>query len=146
MKKWYILACFTFFAATVSAQLREIPKPVRDQFQKQYPMAHDAEFRDNIVDVHVVFRHDSARMVAKYTNKGDWKETEKPLSFDLLPAAVKDGFDKSRYLEWKMTEAAIIYLPAGKEQYRIRVEKNELHKKYLFFNVNGRLLREALTI
>jgi len=39
-----------------------------------------------------------------------------------------------------------LYLPGGSEQYRIRVRKSDVQKKYLYFNTKGRLLREAVTL
>jgi hypothetical protein len=31
-------------------------------------------------------------------------------------------------------------------RYRLKVEKNDLQKKYLFFDKNGRLLKDSITI
>lgn len=146
MKRMFLYSLFLIISTASFAQLREIPKEVREQFQSQYPAAVDVEYRDNIIDVHVIFHLDSARMVAKYTNRGAWKETERTWSFDLLPVEVKEGFDKSRYVDWKITETVLLYLPGGGEQFRIKVEKNELTKRYLFFNRKGRLVKDGLTL
>jgi hypothetical protein len=97
------------------------------------------------VQVHFVL--DSAKMVAKYNGDGEWKETEKEFVYDSLPADVKTGFDKSKYsVEWKVKDASIIYLPRNEIQYRVKVQKNDLQKKYLFFDKTGRLLRDSVTI
>jgi hypothetical protein len=85
-------------------------------------------------------------MKASYTNKGRWKETEKDWSFDQLPEAVKDGFQKSKFADWKVTEAKVIYRPGGSDRYRVKVEKNDVQKKYLFFAASGRLVDEDITI
>jgi hypothetical protein len=45
-----------------------------------------------------------------------------------------------------MEEAYRLSLPAKVEQYRVKVSKNEIQKKYLYFNKNGRLVRDAITI
>jgi hypothetical protein len=37
-------------------------------------------------------------------------------------------------------------MPNDEIRYRVKVEKNDLQKKYLFFSPAGRLLKEALTI
>jgi hypothetical protein len=74
------LAAAFILSFNASAQLREIPKEVKQAFESQYPAAQKAEYRDNLIDVHVVFYIDSIRMVAEYTNKGVWKETEKGYS------------------------------------------------------------------
>lgn len=148
MKKIISLAFVTIvFSVASIAQLRKIPASVTEAFARRYPMARQVEYRDLLTEVQVSFVLDSAKMLAKYNNKGDWKETDKEWTYDKLPAEVKDGFLKSKYAnDWKVTEAAIIYLPDGKEHYRLKVEKNDVQKKYLFFNKMGRLLRDALTI
>jgi hypothetical protein len=131
---------------TASAQLRKIPSEVTDAFQAKYPTARNVEFTDMLATIHVHFVLDSARMTAKYNPNGFWKETEKEWSFDRLGKEIQEGFEKSKYAtDWKIKEATIIYLPGG-EQYRIKVEKNNLKKKYLFFDKKGRLLRDSLTI
>lgn len=130
------------------AQLREIPKEVQEAFQRQYPMATHVDFKDQLVRVDVQFVLDSVHMTATYSNKGIWKQTDKASSFDMLPADVQSGFEKSKFAdpEWKVKEVAIVDLPGGAEQFRIKVEKNDLQKKYLFFNKKGRLLRDAITL
>ena len=84
--------------------------------------------------------------MATYTNKGLWKGTEKDWDFEKLAEEVKDGFEKSKFADWEVSETAVLYLPGGSEQYRLRVRKNDVQKKYLFFNKSGRLLREAITL
>jgi Putative beta-lactamase-inhibitor-like, PepSY-like len=128
------------------AQIREVPEPVKDAFTKQYPDADSVKYEDNIVSVQVHFMQDGERMKASYTNKGRWKETEKVWNFDNLPAEVKDGFDKSKYADWEVSETKIVNRPDGVERYRVKVGKNDLQKKYLFFNKTGRLMEEQITI
>ena len=96
------------------------------------------------VDVH--FELDGEKMIATYTNKGLWKETQKELSFDRLPEEVKDGFEKSKYADREIEDVIVLYLPGGTEQYRLKARKNDVEKKYLYFNPKGRLLRESLTL
>lgn len=148
MKKITSLFAFLVILSVTSfAQVRKIPAAVTTAFEKQYPTARDVEYRDMLASIHVHFVQDSAKMTAKYSAKGEWKETEKEWSFEQLPSEVQDGFHKSKYAdEWKVTETAIIYSPGGLVTYRLKVEKNDLQKKYLFFNQKGRLLRDSLTI
>ena len=141
-----IFLCFIFFSYTSLAQLREIPAGVKETFSSQYPGAESVEYKDHLKDVHVAFTLDSAKYRAKYSNKGAWKETEREWNFTQLSGSVKDGFDKSKYADWQVKETAIIYLPGGGERFRLKVEKSDLQKKYLFFNKNGRLVRDAITI
>jgi hypothetical protein len=138
--------CAVLFSATSFAQLRDIPKEVKEAFEKQYPAAQKVNYVDNLVDVHVVFYLDTIKNVAKYTNKGVWKETDKGYSFNKISADVKLGFEKSKYADWPVTEVSIIETPNLEERIRIKVEKGELTKRYLFFNKEGRLIRDAITL
>jgi hypothetical protein len=147
MRKVFILSLALIFAVGSFAQIRKTPLAVTNAFEKQYPKATKVQYEDNIINVQVHFVLDSARMVAKYNGDGEWKETEKESAYDSLPADVKSGFDKSKYsVEWKVKETSIIYLPSGDSQYRVKVQKNDLQKKYLFFDKSGRLLRDSVTI
>jgi hypothetical protein len=147
MKKVVVLVAAILFGLDSFSQVRKIPTAVTEAFTKQYPAASDVKYEDYIVSVHVRFNTDSAKMTAKYNGDGEWRETEREWSYDSLAADVKDGFQKSKYsLDWKVKETAIIYMPNHEIRYRLKVEKSDLQKKYLFFERNGRLVREALTI
>lgn len=147
MRQVVIVFSFLFIGLSSFAQIRKIPVEVTNAFSKQYPNAYDVSYKDNLVNIQVNFVLDSANMMAKYSNDGEWKETEKGIVYDALPAQVKDGFKKSKYAaDWKETETAVIYMPGNEVRYRLKVEKNDVQKKYLFFDKNGRLIRDALTI
>ena len=147
MRKVFILLASFIFALSSFAQIRKIPAVVTDAFAKKYPMAQEVEYRDNLVNIQISFVLDSSKMIAKYDADGEWKETEKEWSYDQLSQEVKDGFQKSKYAtDWKVKETAIIYMPSGEERYRLKIEKNDIQKKYLFFDKNGRLVRDAMTI
>jgi len=131
----------------LNAQIRKIPSKVTTAFEKQYPTAHDVSYKGTLTNVQVHFVLDSIKMIAKYTNEGEWKETEKESNYDALPSEVKDGFTKSKFSnEWKVIETAIIDLPSGAQRYRLKIEKNDIQKKYLYFDTTGKLLRDALTL
>jgi hypothetical protein len=147
MRKLIVFTSIMMLAFSSFAQIRKIPDAVTNAFTRQYPKATAVAYNDNLVHVRVYFTQDSARWIAKYDNDGIWKETERQWNYDSLAPEVKDGFMKSKYAtDWKVKETSIIYLPNGHEQYRVLVEKNDVQKKYLFFDKNGRLERDALTI
>ena len=62
---------------TSFSQIREIPQAVRETFANQYPKAENTDFKDFLAKVDVNFELDGQKMVATYTNKGDWRGTEK---------------------------------------------------------------------
>jgi len=148
MYKYFLLIGLglSSFLCQAQGKVRDIPNDVKESFTEQYPSAQEVTYKDALVQVNVHFVLNGEKMVASYNNKGYWKGTEKDWTFDKLRPAVKDGFDKSRYTGWTVDETKILYIPSGVVQYRLRVRKNDLQKKYLFFNMKGRLLREAITI
>ena len=146
MKKNIFLLVALMIGLFVNAQVREIPQAVQDAFEHQYPKAEDVEYKDQLIKVNVHFTLDAENYIATYNNKGAWKGSEKEWTFEKLSVAVKDGLSKSKYADWDTKETAVVYLPGGTEQYRILVKKNDLQKKYLYFNTKGRLLRESITL
>jgi hypothetical protein len=147
MRKAVLVVTVLVFGFSSFAQIRKTPAAVTQAFEKQYPNASGVQYEDNLISVQVHFASDSGKMVAKYNGDGTWKETEREFNYDDLPADVKIGFDKSKYAtDWKVKETAIIYLPNNDMRYRVKVEKNDLQKKYLFFDKNGRLIKDSLTI
>jgi len=135
---------FTFMST--KAQIREVPKEVEQVFTAQYAGAEDIEYKDHLLNVKVHFTLKGEKMVATYTNKGLWKETEKVISFDQLSEDVKDGLQKSKYADWKVVEVKALYRPYNVELFRIKVEKNEIKKKNLLFNTKGRLQDDEITL
>ena len=147
MKRIVALAVGLFFMGGIAfAQIREIPKIVEETFANQYRGASDIDFKDHLVRVDVHFLLDGESMIASYTNKGLWKETQKEWSFEKLPEEVKNGFEKSKYADREVAETIVLYLPGDITQYRLKAKKNDVEKKYLFFNPKGRLLRESVTL
>jgi len=137
------LLLLSFFAFS---QVREIPRAVEETFANQYKGASNIEFKDQLTSVNVHFELEGQKMVASYTNKGLWKETQKEVEFEMLPSEVKDGFEKSKFSGREVENVIMLYLPGGVEQYRLKARKNDVEKKYLYFNPKGRLLRESVTL
>ena len=138
--------CFVVMLTSLNAQVREVPKEVEKAFAAQYPGIDSAEYKDHLVNVRVHFTQNGEKMMATYSNKGLWKETEKEISYEQLDQAIKDGFEKSKYAEWKVVGTAVLYRPNNVELYRIKVEKSELQRKNLYFNAKGRLVEDGITI
>jgi hypothetical protein len=146
MKRMYFIFSFLMAGIVSFAQIREIPKEVRENFSRQYPMATDVDFNDNLLNINIQFTLNKEEWSAEYNNKGIWKHSEKKYDFDSLPEAVKDGFQKSKYADREVKSVIVLYYPGDIIQYRIKAEKSAVEKKYLYFNPQGRLLRETITI
>jgi hypothetical protein len=143
----FFLILFSSFYSTQSfSQVTKIPESAKENFARQYPSAQNVDWDNDVINVNVRFELNGEQMNAEYSNRGIWKKTEKKWTYDKLPETVKDGFNKSKYADRGVTETVIVYLPGDVEQYRLKVERSDLQKKYLFFNKEGRLVRDAITI
>ncbi len=141
-----LLLSLFFITSAGLTQVTSIPEQAKENFTNQYPGATNVKWSNDIVNVKVEFDLDGEHMNAEYSNKGIWKSTQKKWSYDKLTEAVKDGFQKSKYADQEVSDVKIIYLPGDVLQYRLKVEKNDLQKKFLYFNEKGRLLRSAVTL
>ena len=129
-----------------NSQVTSIPEQAKENFFKQYPDAQNIKWANDVVNVNVRFEQDSNKMNAEYNNKGIWKSTLKDWTYDKLPGDVKNGLEKSKYADREITDVKVLYLPGYVIQYRLKAEKNDVEKKYLFFNTQGRLVRSAVTL
>ena len=145
----YIIGLFiiTVLASTNTfAQIRKIPAEVTNAFQEKYPEAKSVEWRDKLSSFTASFQIDGTSYVAQFSNKGKWENTEEGIDSDELPEEVKTGFDKSRYADWNMGQTTKIELPGDEFQYKIEVSKGDIKKRNLYFNSEGRLLKDKITL
>ncbi len=140
------ILAISFFSMQATAQVTSIPEQAKKNFAAQYPGAEQVEWDNDLINVNVRFVLNGENMNAEYSNKGIWKNTLKDWFFEQLPAEVKDGFKKSKYADREVSEVKLVYLPGDVQQFRIKAEKNDLQKKYLYFNLEGRLIRDANTL
>ena len=151
MKKiiYYCLAlCLAFtIYGTAHAQVRKIPAEVTEAFRGKYPTALNVEWRDRLTGFTAAFDFENVHYEAKFTNKGLWQNTENKIPEAELPAAIKDGFQKSKYSsEWTIEKIYKIALREEKTQYRLEIEKNDIQKKNLLFDATGRLVSDKITL
>ncbi len=128
------------------SQVTSIPEQAKENFFKQYPDAKNVKWGNDLVNVNARFEQDSNKLNAEYNNKGIWKRTLKDWSYDKLTADVKEGLAKSKYAGKQVLDVKVLYLPGYVIQYRIKVEKNNVENKFLFFNTEGRLIRTTVAI
>ncbi len=145
----YIAGLFIILAITTTksyAQLRKIPAEVTNAFQEKYPNAKSVEWRDKLSSFTASFQLDSTMYIAQFSNKGEWENTEEAIDESDLPEEVKAGFDKSRYTDWNIGQVTKIQLPGDELQYRIEVAKGDIKKRNLYFNSEGRMLKDKITL
>ncbi len=134
------------FSLQAQAQVTSIPEQAKENFFKQYPDAKNVKWENDLVNVNARFEQDSNKMNAEYNNKGIWKRTLKEWSYEKLTTDIKDGFTKSKYAGKQVLDVKVLYLPGYVIQYRLKVEKNNVENKFLFFNTEGRLIRTTVAI
>ena len=130
----------------VSAQVRSIPAEVTEAFKEKYPNAKMVTWKDNLSNYEADFTDASHKFEVKFNSKGEWLETARKIEFDELNDDIKDGFKKSKYTDWQIRGVKEIVAFEKPTLYRILVRKNDLEKKYLFFDKKGQLKRESLTL
>lgn len=149
MKRILFLGCMVLGAAAFSsgyAQLRKVPAAVTEAFKEKYPDTKNAEWKDKLSAFQVSYEMGGGKYNARFTGKGEWLQTEKEIDEAALPAGVRDGFDKSKFTAWELKSVSRIESKDNQVQYRLLVKKSGVEKKYLYFNEEGKLVKDALTM
>ena len=150
MKKYVIAFLFqmltSFSIVPCFAQIRKIPSEVTEALKQKYPDAEKVSWKDKLSVFAASFEVNNEKYEARFTDKGEWKSTEKEINETDLPGDVKDGFEKSKYADWELKNTFLIELPGNETQYRIQVAKNDIQKKNLLFNNDGQLLKDNITL
>ena len=149
MKKicWLIAVMFSIAAFNYTqAQIRKVPAAVTEAFKARYPNTKNVEWKDKITGFQVNYDMDGVKYESKFSNKGEWLQTEKEVGEDALPAEVKDGYSKSKFTDWQLKSATWVQSKDNGVQYRLFVRKNDIEKKYLYFDKKGKLVKDVITI
>jgi hypothetical protein len=142
----FFMAGLLFAFQHAEAQFRKIPAEVTDAFKVKYPDATAVEWKDKLAVFQADFELKDEKYQARFNSAGEWQETEKSIEENDLPSAVSDGFSKSKFTEWEVREVSVIDKKDGARQYRILVKKSDIEKKYLFFDKDGKLIRDSYTL
>ena len=147
-KQLVIVLCILSFSTTVAiGQFRKIPAGVTDAFKNKYPDATEVSWSDKISAFQASFTLNNEKLEADFSSKGVWKKTSKELNITNLPTAIDEGFKSSKYhTDWTLKSAIETQKEDLSYEYRLLIEKSALQKKYLYFNQEGKLLREAVTL
>ena len=94
----------------------------------------------------LLFSLNDATLSADFTSSGEWQGSEREMEFDDLPNDVKDGFNKSKYSDWDQKSVFEVQEQSKPLKYKIGVAKSGLQKKNLFFDADGKLLKENITL
>jgi hypothetical protein len=146
MKRIFLFLLFLAVVVFANAQLRKIPAEVTDAFASRYPHATKVEWRDKLQFFEASFQLNGSSIIADFSSKGEWESSERVLNFDDLPDEVRDGFLKSRYSDWKKNAIAEAQELGKPLQYRISVQKSGIQKKNLYFDADGKLIKENIAL
>jgi hypothetical protein len=143
-----IVFVFIAFLATQSlfAQIRKIPAEVTESFKQKYAAASNVSWKDRLSSFVAEFELEGKKHAAYFDDDGAWKQTDVLIGESDLPAAVNDGFQKSKYTDWTIDRVERIDSPEGQARYRVQVKKGDIRKKNLLFNSEGRMIKDKLTI
>ncbi|HEV3327084.1 MAG TPA: hypothetical protein VG052_15825 [Puia sp.] len=130
------------------AQFRSLPAAVTDSFKVRYPNAQQVSWTDKFNAFQANFMQDTTLYTARFKATGEFQWATKRIAQASLPAAVADGFSKSKYAdpEWKVGSVVVHYLPGGVIQYTISIAKSGLQKKNLLFSSTGQLIKDDATL
>ena len=146
MKKAFFFCLFFSVLFFANAQIRKIPAEVTDAFTARYPHATKVEWRDKLHYFEASFQLNGSSIMASFSSNGEWEGSERELDFNQLPDEVRDGFLKSKYADRQKKDIYELQELGKPLQYRISVQKSGIQKKNLYFDVNGRLLKEAMAL
>jgi hypothetical protein len=152
MKRLFLLvACCIALLVSANAQFRKIPADATNALKAKYPNAEKVEWKDKVTFFQAQFEDNGVPYTADFSNKGEWQQSEIGLNWDGTPKEVKEGFKKSKYSdpnEWKIGDRITkIVKSDNSTKYRVYVdEKGGLQKKYLYFNPDGQLEKESVTL
>ncbi len=131
---------------TTNAQIRKVPAAVTDAFKEKFTGASQVEWKDRITNFEATFFLNSVTHTAKFTKEGTMIEMTQALDFHQLSAKVKDGFNKSKYATWQVQNVILFQETDKPLLYRITVKKNDITKRYLYFDSTGRLVKDSITL
>lgn len=137
IKVWYaILACTFYFSCDDDDYpYSEIPSVVRNSFWSEFPNAIDAEFSRSGENYEVKFESGGEDSEALIASTGTVLSEKKKISWEALPAAVRNSLQKE-FGEEKIEDPEIIK-SGEKVYYQVQI-KRFLSNKKLVLNKKGK--------
>jgi len=133
-KIFLTIASFLMFSTFIYAAIP--PASVIKAFNLKFPDATKVKWdKENAHEYEASFTMNNSKYAANYTDKGEWLETESPLTFIQLPTEVQKGFtnlhkNKTAKLVSKIEQAK------GVVKYEIEVKQGLKTVEY-FYTSNG---------
>ena len=144
--KLFITVAIAFFLlTTVTAQVFTVPKHAKTDFAQRFKNASDVKWTNNVSYCIAKFKENGEAATAYYHLDGYWDYTERMIDSSKVPSTVKESFSKSKYRDWSVK--SLVYVENNKDinLYRYEVKKG-IEKKYVFFDKDGKLIKENISI
>jgi hypothetical protein len=140
MKKLALLvvaAMITSLTFAQKMQEKEVPAPVKNAFQKQYPTASDVKWDKEGEKFEASFDLNKIDNSVLFDAQGNILETEVEIELNQLPKGVLE-YVKANYKGQKVKEAAKITDAKGKVTYEAEIKGMDL-----LFDANGKFIKEV---
>ena len=123
----------------------KVPETVKSAFEAKFPAVVKAEWEKKSGYYVAEFRDNGLDMEAWYDSDAIWCMTETDLRTDLneLPGLVKNAFETSEYMDWRVDDIDKYERPSG-IFYLIEVEKSGQQDRDLFYDEDGTLLKDVV--
>ena len=143
----FLLSLTTLLFSNIAfSQIRKIPSQATESLKQKYPAADKVEWKDAISHFTAKFQVDSKDYEAHFDSDGNWKESLVKVDESEMPEAVKDGIAKSKYSDWTLGKIEKIESTEDRVQYRVQVKRGDIKKKILYYNPEGKLTKDNITL
>lgn len=130
---------------TANAQFRDIPSVVTDSFIVRFPKATHVSWKDKVTAFQAEFDQNNEELRVYYSSKGEWLKTERKVEMLKLPSSVKDGFNKSKYAAYSISDITeTIDHEKGLLYKVIAARKGSITKRVLYFTDKGQLVKDDM--
>jgi len=139
MKKSALMSVAAISSLTFAQKMQEkdIPAPVKNAFQKQYPTASDVKWDKEGEKFEASFDLNKIDNSVLFDAQGNVLETEVEIELNQLPKGVLE-YVKANYKGQKVKEAAKITDAQGKVTYEAEIKGMDL-----LFDANGKFIKEV---
>lgn len=131
----------TGFAQAQKLKESEVPKAVKDSFDKRFDNAKGVEWsKESETEFEAEFKNAGKEQSANFDQAGKWLVTETEIKKTDLPQAVQVAIAKE-FAGYKIEEAEKVETANEGTQYEVAVEKDELNYEVVFSSA-GKVLKK----
>lgn len=146
MKRAIICLSLCIGLTAARAQFRKIPTSVEDAFQVKYPAAETNVWSSYPQIFRASFSMFGIPCTADFTNNGQWLQFTQQISKEGVPQSIMRSLKRTRYATWELKKAIMVMLPNDQLQYCLQLAGLGIQERYLFYNAEGVLQKETLSL